>query len=187
MRSYYRRWVNRTSHLKQASRKKAYKSKNFIAIEEEINKKIPNFPWMPSKNKIVPKIKRTVQTTKAGTKCFSYRFNITFNGETKTYARKDSKLLEEMRSKVMEAGHHIDFPKPPPPNKGIDNWRKKAEAKKEENKGYWEKHGWDESKIKILRDNFKTKTDKELSKTLLKTHTSKAIAAKRESLGLLKK
>ena len=119
MRSYYRRWVNRTSHLKQASRKKAYKSKSFIAIEEEINKKILNFPWMPSKNKRVPEIKRFCQTSKAGNKCFSYRFNITFNGKTKTYIRKDSKLLEEMRSKVMEAGRHINLPRPTPANKGL--------------------------------------------------------------------
>lgn len=117
MRGYYRRWVNRTSHLDTPSRKRLYKSKNFRAIEEEINKKIPNFPWMPSKNKIIPKIKRTVQTSKAGTKCFSHSFSISFDGVCKTYRRKDSKLLEEMRGKLMEAGQHIDFPKPSYPKK----------------------------------------------------------------------
>lgn len=119
MRSYYRRWVSRTSHLDAAFKKRLYKSKNFRAIEEKINKKIPDFPWMPSKNKRIPKIRKVSQISKAGTECFSYNFNITFNGETKTYARRDSKLLEEMRSKVMEAGHHIDFPRPSPSNKGL--------------------------------------------------------------------
>ena len=120
MRGYYRRWVNRTSHLDTPSKKRLYKSKNFRAIEEEINKKIPNFPWMPSKNKRVPEIKRFCQTSKAGNKCFSYRFNITFNSETKTYQRTDSKLLEEMRNKVVEAGRHINFPRPVPTNKRLN-------------------------------------------------------------------
>ena len=140
---------------------------------------------MPSKTRKIPTIKQI--RTYGRVKRVSYRFTISFNGICRAYSNVDLKKLEERRRKVMEAGHHIDFPKPPPPNKGSDKWKKKREARKEAAKPYWEKHGWNESKIKILRDNYKTKTDKELSNTLLKSHTPKAISSQREKLGLLKK
>ena len=158
---------------------------HYKKVFSEIDKHFKDFPYMPSKTRKIPTIKQI--PTYGRVKCGSYRFSISFNGICRAYSNVDLKKLEERRRKVMEAGHHIDFPKPPPPNKGSDKWKKKREARKEAAKPYWEKHGWSESKIKILRDNYKTKTDKELSNTLLKDHTRKAISSQREKLGLFKK
>jgi len=161
-----------------------YSRKVFSEVDKQFNK---TFIWMPSKTEKIPNISATKQVSSAGNESISYKFNVSFDGECRQYMRKDLVLLKEMRDKVMEAGHHIDFPKPPAHNKGRDNWKKKAEAEKEANKPYWEKHGWDDKKIQILKDNYKELTDKELSEGLLKSRTSKAISAKREELGLLKK
>ena len=158
---------------------------HYKKVFSEIDKHFKDFPYMPSKTRKIPTIKQI--RTYGRVKRVSYRFTISFNGICRAYSNVDLKKLEERRRKVMEAGHHIDFPKPPPPNKGSDKWKKKREARKEAAKPYWEKHGWNESKIKILRDNYKTKTDKELSNTMLKNHTPKAISSQREKLGLLKK
>ena len=155
-------------------------------VTEEMSK-LKNFTWMPSKTVKTPDINEYTQVSSAGNESTTYKFNVTLNGELRTYQRKDLELLKEMRDKVMDAGHHIDFPKSPPYNKGRDNWKKKAEAKKEANKEYWEIHGWNDEKIQILKDNYKELTDKELSEGLLKSHTPKAISGKRKELGLLKK
>ena len=125
-----------------------YSRKVFSEVDKQFNK---TFIWMPSKTEKIPNISATKQVSSAGNESISYKFNVSFDGECRQYMRKDLVLLKEMRDKVMEAGHHIDFPKPPAHNKGRDNWKKKAEAEKEANKPYWEKHGWDDKKIQILK------------------------------------
>ena len=154
------------------------------AVFKEINEQLKSWVWMSSKTKKIPNISECERRN--GDKSKSYQFSVTFDGKLRNYRRKDLELLEEMRDKVMEAGHHIDFPKPQVWNKGRDNWKKKAEAKKEANKEYWEVHGWNDEKIQILKDNYKELTDEELSEGLLKSHTPKAISSKREELGLLR-
>lgn len=54
-------------------------------------------------------------------------------------------------------------------------------------KKYWEKHGWKPREIKYLKNNYKKKTDREMSEGFLSRHPKSGIEWKRKQLNLSRK
>jgi superfamily II DNA or RNA helicase len=119
-----------------------------------------NFVWNPAEKEILIK---EYPYEKNGKRHTSYRFSLTIDGEFKTYGRSSLENAKAVLSKIMETGKHL----------------KESEIADKQPK-------WTDEENKIIKDNWKTKSDEEIHK-LIPRRNARSICTQRSKLGFAKK